>query len=428
MQHESRTTAGPSESKARPATPQVEVQALDYLQLRELAEAAAGVENQSVDFFFPGGTVLKRAAAGQRLEDTDILVPAYKRGKFPRNTITLSLSGDPDQGRTVPGADAVFWTDASVHKFLIPYVASFAGESAAAFVALVQQAWNFYPVDEFTVYALVHLTTTEIDVELDPGLSLCVAFVAAGSTELDLLPVDQFVKKFDPVVRPDPDPVTVKYHRGDGKLGPQRPDYQELRAMAEWASSLRDVPEYFLFRQGERGFRPPVPELPDVLSGDIVVPAFSPTVPQDRPVLPGVFLQAEGQPTPRNLASDADALFWSSGSIEQFVIPYYASKGGLQSLPNLAHIADVWENTGPGQMPGEHGKPIDVPGAATVEAEADLEVQVFGLVHLPTSQWAEVGAGFTVTQVNPASQIGMVTVTRTGETRLHRPHHFTGRR
>lgn len=431
MSDQSGTTAAPSRPKtAATATPTVQVQALDYLKLRELAEVAAGVQNQSVDFFFPRGEVLKRAAAGQSFAADDVVVTAFNRGKFPRNSVHLSVNANRTHAVSFPGADAVFWSDAAVHKFLIPYVASAAGESAAPWVELVQKAWNFYPADTVTVYALVHLTSTEFNVELDPADTLLVVYVINTAPEVllhDTVPV--FVDKFGFVVPLTPPPVEVPYHRGDGPTGPQRPDYAQLRAMAEWASALRDEPRYFLFREGERGFQPPVRDLPPVQGGDFVVPAFSPTTPAGRKQLQGVFLQPEGKTTETNLANDADALFWSSGSVEQFVIPYYASKGGLKSLPNLADIATVWETTGPGRMPGEHAPPVPVDGGGPMlAAEVDGEVQVYGLIHLPTSQWTEAEAGFTITGVNPASQIKLLSLTPAGETRMHRLHYFTGRR
>jgi hypothetical protein len=202
--------------------------------------------------------------------------------------------------------------------------------------------------------------------------------------------------------------------------------------MAEWAASLRDETGYFVFRSGEQGFETPVHSTPPqvVGPGDIVVPTFSPTVPDGRPLLQGVFFEPEGGTPERNLAFEGDALFWSTGSIEQFVVPYYASRGGLQSLPDLAVIASTWENTGPGRAPQPHaGQPaVEDGGEAAATAEVDAEVQVFGLIHLPTSQWTEVDAGLTVTRMNAISHFKRLRVTRRGETQLRRLRRFTGRR
>jgi len=422
MSDESSTTAGPSDA-ALGTAPQV--RALDYLELRELAEAAAGVENQAVDFFFPEGRILVRAQPGQELTETDVLVPVYNRGKFPRNRLRLSLS--TEGGQEPPGvADAVFWSDAAVHKFLIPYAASFAGESAEYWVKLVQEVWNHYPADEVTVYALVHVTSTLTDVELDPALSLLVAFVVRGGTEVEYLTLPEFRDRFGYVHPPAPHHMDVAYRRGAGTVAPQLSDYAQLRAMAEWAASLRDKPSYFVFRPGEQGF-----EVLEILPlepepGEIVVPAFSPTVPPGRPMLPGVLFKPEGIEVPTNVANDGDALFWSTGSIEQFIVPYYASKGGLKSLPDLATIAHVWETTGPGRRTRMHGDPIIVNGDPVLGAELSASVQVYGLIHLPTSQWTEVESGFTVTGVNPGSQMGMVSLTPSGGTQVNRPRHFRG--
>jgi hypothetical protein len=223
----------------------------------------------------------------------------------------------------------------------------------------------------------------------------------------------------------------VPYQRGAGTEPPQRPHYPQVRAMAEWAASLRDDTGYFVFRSGEQGFETPVSTTqPQVGPGDIVVPTFSPTVPDKRPTLQGVFFEPEGGTPETTLAFKGDALFWSTGSIEQFVVPYYASRGGLQSLPDLALIASTWENTGPGRAPQPHADQavVEDGGEAAPTAEVDAEVQVFGLIHLPTSQWTEVDAALTVTRMNAASHFKMLTVSRNGDTGMRRPRRFTGLR
>lgn len=422
MQNGTSSTITPAQPEAQTGPTEVEVRALDYLQLRQLAESSAGVENESVDFFFPEGRVLERAVPGQPLKNTDVLVPAYNQGKYPRNSIGLSPTGDLTHATTpspAGAADAVFWSDAAVHKFVIPYAASFAGESAREWVSLLQQAWNYYQKDnqkgreKVTVYALVHMTAVQTRRELDPALSLLVAYVVGDGTELLYDTIPDFLDKHPPLPPYKPEHPKVKYWRGDSSVGSQRPDYVQLRAMAEWAASLRNEHAYFVFRAGAQGFERPTSTLPDVGPGDIVVPTCSPSVPADRPSLKGLFFQGQGQHEPWNLAEGADAVFWSSGSIEQFLIPYYASKGGLSSLRNLADMVQVWETTQPGARDGD--------SEAAEVLNADDEV--FGLVHLPSSEWTEVHSA-----LDPATQLRLVTPDRRGGPRLRPLHHFTGRR
>jgi hypothetical protein len=411
------------------ATPLVDVRPLDYLHLRLLAESAAGVENQSVDFVFPQGRIMERRQPGAPLTPTDVLIPTYTPGKRPRNTVRFGLGehDDPALPNPMPlaAADAVFWSDAAVHKFVIPYVASVGGESAAEWVGLVELAWNFYPEKDVEVYALVHTTSVETGVELDPSLSLWVAYVEKGQTEIAYATIPQFLNRYGCVEPVDAPRITVPYQRGTGPRGPHRPDYAALRAMAEWAASLRDEHAYFVFRPGEKGFRPPSCTPPKVESGDIVVPTYSPTTPCNRKALPGVFFQPQGHARAQNLAKKGDALFWSSGSIEQFLVPYYASKGGLQALPDLSRMARVWEGTGPGAVrrPGWDDVRSGFPAPA-----GETQDEVFALIHLPSSQWTEVDSGATTTHVSPASQLRLMTAGRDGMPRRRALSHFTGRR
>lgn len=406
------------------ATPTVEVKPPDYRQLRLLAECAVGVEDQAVEFFFEDGTTLRRRAPQIPVADHDVLVATFDGGKFPRNLVELQAVTDAAGGYELPSgiADAVFWSDAAVQKFLFPYVTSCSGDNAGTVMQQVQQAWNFYPATQVTVYALVHVTSFLPEVALALEKSIWVVYTtqpASPAPPLSVLALDEFIGVYQGAQARQVGVNEVKYQRGVAGGEPQRPGYTQLRAMAEWAASLRDTTKYFVFRSGGDGFEVH-DEIPELNAGDLVVPAHTPTVPAGRPVLNGVWFQPPEDPAngivipPANVANVGDALFWSTASIEQFLIPYYASKGGMESLDDLAEIARAWTEGG-------------VDGT-----------EVYALIHLPNSEWTEViiegetvkveeelatiGSGQARRQVirrlDPRHQIRVVTVDRKGSTRL----------
>lgn len=367
-------------------TPVRQVLPPDYRLLRQLAENAATIPNEPAEFSMHQGT-LERKTFGDPVSYDEILIHTLDDGKFPGNSVRLSLTTEemPSDYTVAPGvADAVFWSDAAVQKFLFPYIASCGGDAAAKMLFQAQQAWNWYRTESVTVYALLRATSSELGVALGLPNSIWVVFTEAkAGAPLQAMTLEKFVTSDR--VHPEPIdpsiPGPVDYQRGaDGT--PQQPDYKHLRAMAEWGASLRERVEYFLFPADQSGFCVPTPDIPKPLNpGDIVIPAFTPSVPQDRPDLGGVWFRTpSGSVT--NLAREADALFWSTAAVEEFIFPYYASRDGLQALPELESIHNVWTTT-----------------SAT------------GLVHLPTSEWAEVDANgnvIVVFRVRAYTQLGVL--------------------
>lgn len=385
-------------------TPAVSIPALDYTQLRLLAECTAGYAKERVHFVFTqpqdgqsGPATLELHRGDAELEPTSVLVPATGGAeRFPANAVTLGTTtarpaeaGDDGSYPFAAGdCDAVFWSDAAVQKFVFPYVASCGGSQGAAALGQLQRAWNDYPTDQVTVYALAHLTRFALNTPIRLGNAFAVVYAEAGSSTLAMLPVEDFLARFQPSggTKAWAAEEAVPYVRGKGREKPQFPGYVTLRALAEWACSITE-PRYFVFQAGKHGFVGIGPDLKGVRYGDIVIPVQTPTMPADRPVLHGVWFQAEGEDTLRNLANQGDALFWCTGSIEQFLYPYYASKGGLDGLSSLREMGQTWEDGG-----------ANPPGA-------DGDQRVLALIHLPSSEWS---TETSVTQVDPRRDMGVV--------------------
>lgn len=403
MQHTDSPTAvlnGTDQSHPH-ATPVVPVKPLHYTQLRLLAEIAVGVKDTPLDFYFRQGEALELAGAAAAGPE-DVVVTARDRVKYPANHLALDLTpaDQPRHDAQVPAgmADALFWSDAAVEKFLFPYVASCGGDEGASALASLQAAWNHYPRSKVQVYALLHVNRIESGTPLALANTLWVVYVPTGGTSLQMLPVNEFLTTFRHDRGPDPEPYStppidpVPYSRGADPSLAQYPAYPALRALAEWACSVRGAPQYFVFREGQEGFGPPSSTLPtDLRPGDLVVPVLTPAVPADRPPLGSVWFYPKGQQTPVDLAKNCDAVFWSTGAIEQFLFPYYASKIGFAGLEDLTRMRDVWQGKKASAAKG--GEPevrVLVAGAGGGTDDDSGDDEVAALVHLHTSEWTEV--------------------------------------
>ncbi|HEU0301253.1 MAG TPA: hypothetical protein VFR37_17445, partial [Longimicrobium sp.] len=232
---------------------------------------------------------------------------------------------------------------------------------------------------------------------------------------MQTMPLNEFLTRFVPS-NPAPPPLKwTRYHRGVDERQSKFPEYASLRAMAEWACSIRGEPKYFICKKGETTFGPPQEKFPEVGPEDIVVPVLTPTVPDGRQPLGGVWVQAEGAAEFMNLAWTGDAMFWSTGAVEQFLCPYYASKVGLEAMNTVATLADYWLGT------------RQIPTAGADETVA-------GLIHLYTSEWViETSTGAIIDEpltdttstlgleaVSPTQQLGALTVDIAGNTYLRR--------
>lgn len=178
-------------------------------------------------------------------------------------------------------------------------------------------------------------------------------------------------------------------------------DSQELRRIAEAVSGYRGEPQYWLvLRQGADGslehrIRR---EDPGYLPDAVVIPCRTPKA-AARPPVEHAMVQAEGGP-PINLlhlhmedddgdfAHAADAVFWGESAVEKFVVPYYASVYGNDAGEAVTQLLNSYNGIAVGNPKAEG---VEVPRATTV----------YGLVHIPRSEYIEIGD-------DPTAQGGVV--------------------
>lgn len=347
---------------------------LGYGALRIIAECAVGIGGEPVEFVATPDPAREDylvtwmpATNVQPSNPQSVLVPALSLGNYyPAVQVELGLAGGTivaGQGGTAltATADAVFWSDAAVQKFVVPYAASCAAWHAAARLTDLQNAWNRFPVDQLTISALLHVVPpSNAAVALETSLAFAVK---QGSAAPQAMTLSSYLGLgLGSTIEAESVIPTASFEQVAPTNPAQYPGYTVLRGLAEWATWLYDTPEFFPWTPGQTQALQPTQE--QVGFG---IPAYIPQVPPDRTWPTSVtFTGTDG--VSYSLTDIADAVFWSQGSIQQFVLPYYASVGGFQEPGLVQGIIDAWSVDGTG---------------------ADSTV-VDGLVHLPNSAWVEV--------------------------------------
>jgi hypothetical protein len=357
----------------------IPTQPVGYGQLRMLAECAVGLGNRTGVFAADKGALTWVVDPTEPPPQTAVLVGAANEGKYPEiESVTFDVEWTPPGGLPTvkgsvnavqAGADALFWSDSAVQKFVFPYFASCAGGEAATRLGQLQDAWNAYPTDAVAMFALMHLAPAA---NLPLSLDTQFALTYAGTDAVQVVALSEYEIA---AAETKPQPAMAAAFQ-QALPGEPYASYDTLRAMAEWAASLNEKARYFVLTPGVDQVLPPQDEVPSVLlPGQVMVPTVTPSVPGPRMAPTGVVLQpAGGTPLPLD---EADAVFWSTGSIQQFLLPYYASVRGFKAPAELQAIIDAWTLN-----VVSRGNVVSPGMKAGVEAE-----EVYGLVHLPRSSW-----------------------------------------
>jgi hypothetical protein len=215
------------------------------------------------------------------------------------------------------------------------------------------------------------------------------------TTSVTTMALGEFANQYgSDVVAAPPSPATGEYVQPLISLAPaQYPDYVALRAIAEHAASLTEGTRYFVWIDGEP--QEPTSTPPAAAENQVVIPACTPSLPATRLTPDRVVFQPEAEGSQWTLLPhEADAAFWSAGSIQQFMLPYYASVTGFGAPDELTAIIQAWTlnrvTSGNGYGPDTpESAPSSIRASGTEDLEGE-ETVVYGLVHLPKSEWAEL--------------------------------------
>jgi hypothetical protein len=401
-----------SPAPAPSAAPAVTTPVAAYRDLRLMAEWASSIRGREVEFVL-GEDALRVAGEETAPRTPALRVPARTPGRYGAvRALVLRVAGvDGALDLAAYGADAMAWSEAAVEKFLVPYYASCAGPRAGEFLTSLFDAWNGVHRGARPV-ALAHLGHTRGEAPLTLEDTLGVVFVAEGEEggppELRLLTLGAFRARHPGRWTPPPpaDAGTVELGARNLPEGARLPTYADLRALAEWAGSLRGRTAFLAYDAApvardtlgeERISRIPDPGRHP--ASRIVFPVHTPVEVPGRPKPVSVTLQAEDGSTVDLLHDTrADAAFTSTGAVEQFLTPYYASVRGRLAPAELRRIFRAWQD------PEEALAGV---GVRSVEAEGDGSEATLAMVHLPRSDWDTESGGEAVA-ASPLDHLGVL--------------------
>ena len=181
---------------------------IDAQRLRAVAEHASGVRGKKMWFLFTtDGKKLVKEGDPPAHGPNDLLIGAETRETGSRAAVEYARIGHHKNAKhaldllNVKGrgpADAVFWTESAVEKFLIPYYAAVSGPNAAKAVAKILKVFHEGPPGGAAnkVFALIHLPTSEYTDGAVSGLFALVEGTGAeGEPTVELVSVDAWEPK-----------------------------------------------------------------------------------------------------------------------------------------------------------------------------------------------------------------------------------------
>ncbi|HEX6913253.1 MAG TPA: hypothetical protein VF142_22770 [Longimicrobium sp.] len=396
--------------------PRIPTPVIDYHHLRLMAEWASSLRDREVEFAVRDGALWLEGADGAGGRPA-LRVPAATPGRYGAvGALTVSVRGAEEPLDLAPyGVDALVWSEAAVEKFLVPYYASCAGARAGQFLTALFDAWNGDHGAARPV-ALAHLAHTAGQAPLTLADTLGVVFVDEEGdvpATLELLPLAVFRARYpgrwEPSAGVDAGMVELgaRVLPDDAHL----PTYPELRGLAEWAGSLRGRTAYLAYdprpasaRAHREGRAARIPGPGPSPTERIVFPVHTPLAVPGRPRPESVRLVPADGGASVELVRDVhcDAVFTSTGAMEQFLFPYYASVRGALGMHELRQMAAAWAGAEPSA------------GHARTETAAPL-----GLVHLPHSDWTtETEEEVAMTAGSPLDEVGVVAPAADGGRRI----------
>lgn len=375
----------------------------DSLDMRMAAEWASGVRAETL--YFTWNHTLELTTSPTALGPVQTSDDVSQRPAL--SAVSFSIEG-VEEALIIPGStvDALFWSESAVEKFLFPYYASMTAYQGTEFLAKLVRAWQGYSGTDVQVVALAHTCGPNPPlpgVPLTPENTLAVVFapvVNGVPGTLQMLSLDAFMQL--PVfgsTQGQPIPLSPP----TGTLGsvPLTPGTGSLasipcRELAEFASGIRGQ-SLAIAREGD--------EL-NVSGGSTTPPssfdAENPVLYTDlhRPDRPGpvsVYALVNGDwmplvgPDATQLPTPPDSLFWTDAAVEKLLMPYYASVKGRYAPWFVTLLMGTWDGLTPPGAPGSTQLAIETLEKYASEPPSTRETEVFGLVHLPRSEYVIEG-------------------------------------
>lgn len=376
--------------------------------LRLAADWSSAVRGRPLYFRYAKGELsITQPGEGWGLRTVDVV---------QRPTVTQVEFSVPGAGKVwLSGGEcsAVLWGESSVEKFLFPYYASAAGAEAPEVLAQIADVWYRFP-PAVPVCALgFGFGGAPPAGPLTLHATVIVVFIDPATGRLGKLPMPEFLATYGTCPWPPRQPPM------EGPLpveAPARPltsfaEAYMVRSAAEYVSGLRSDLMRFSSPDGWslEGAPASVPSGP-------MPPAFfyaQSWVLRERPAPDQVTLWRDNE-FPSALMDPAstapDSVFFSDGSVEKLVLPYYSSVNGWPApLLNAVLLAE-WAGFDltygdPALLLAELGALTMSFGLPVMELEGYLRgvgetpspvpksppSDVFAITHLPQSEYSSIG-------------------------------------
>jgi len=399
-----------------------------YREFRMMAEWASAIRGDPLYFSYAGDTGRMRLAQFSNGEPSLFTPPNARRPVVTQ--VEFAVAGAGPLELDGHGCSALFWSESAVEKFLFPCFASVGSDHAGRFLSRLHDAWYGYPERMVQVCALAYrygTGTAEGDLSLEASVGL-VCLERSGT--LRLMPLDEFERTY-PTDGPRAMASVQAYpapaeRRKGWKV--DRVDSVVAREAAEFVSGLRG--HYVWFTLDGCELTPwicPTAAPGDAPPGTVIAQGVTLPLRPDRPAPTNVAVHLDGgvDAYPVVLPSDdptraPDSIFWTDGSVERLILPYYASVKGRSAPLFTAILMGKWDNSIDVDRPGlecaVEAVRRSLPGAAA--EEDDGYSPVYAVTHLPRSEYVSDGG--------PALENRTALLTFDRETRVARSHPLLG--
>ena len=401
-------------AKTRPEYP-------SYVPLRVGADWSSAVRDETVYFQYADGEILIT-------EDTDsVHVATAPSAKRRPDVIKAILHvGDARMEIDAQTCSALLWTESAVEKFLLPYYASAAGPDAYAVMYAIIRAWYHY--DEHRPVVALAFSYAPVAAPGFKSLWNTVEVIFLEDGGIERLPLLHFLPHANHLEVPKlPRPIPLDdepFRAGPTKQGATPIDRLGARHVSEYVSGLRGQTVRVYEKDCEGGLQPMLTSEP---VGQPLFEALCPYVREGRPRVTRVEVMVKEESGreqwhplrgPRGPKFAPDSVFWTDGSVETLLLPYYAGVEGAGAPWGLEVLLGKWG----GSIPAERLEPEQLwedillnavremraaVGGSPVEPTA--QSAVFAIIHLPNSDWVDEQGNTVGTSIALSNRVACMT-------------------
>jgi hypothetical protein len=400
-----------------------------YREFRMVAEWASAIRGDPLYFAYEGATGRMRLAQVSGREPPLFTPPNARRPVMTE--VEFAVGGAEPLKLDGHGSSALFWSESAVEKFLFPSFASASGDHAGRVLSRLYDAWYGYPGRVVQVCALAYRYGTDAAAgELSLEACLGLVCLERSTRTLKLMPLDEFERTYPTDGPRAMSTIPAVPGRAEPRTGwkVDRVGSIVAREAAEFVSGLRGHYVWFTLDDGElTPWICPTAAPGDSPPGTVIAHGVTLPLRPDRPAPTSVAVYLDGGDVAHPVVSPSDdptrapdSIFWTDGSVERLLLPYYASVKGRSAPLFTAILMGKWDNSIDVDCPGlecaVEAVRQSLPGAG--RAADDDYSPVYAVTHLPRSEYVSDGG--------PALENRTALLTFDGEAGVARMHPLLG--